>query len=188
MTRFTKITLAITGLWFAMLCVFAARQTPNIQMLGAVMTLALLVVALIGFIRIFTHWRREGWRTVIPLVVCMLVVALYPASRAAIRRITFEKSLPHYESIIRKLESGPIPDPTELLRIAQAEETSIYHINAIQSDDGVLTVEFLTGLGFPVKHSGYLYCSSGVIEPNSLFDSRWPKKREMKSNWFRISD
>lgn len=188
MTRFTKITLAIAGLWFAVLCVFAARQTPNTQLLGAVMTLALLVVILISFVRIFTDWKQQHWRSLIPFVSCMLAVALYPASRSAIRRITFERSLPRYESIIRQIESSPVPISSEVVLIEQTEDSSIYHVRTNRSPDGVLSVEFLTGGGFPVKHSGYLYCSSGVIEPGSYFDSRWPKKREMKPKWFRISD
>ena len=188
MTRLTKIALITAGLWFAVLCVFAARQTPNTQMLGAVMTLALLVVTLISFIRIFTDWKRQHWRSIIPFVSCVLAVALYPASRSVIHRLTFERSLPHYELIIRQIESSPAPISSELLLIEQTEDSSIYHVRANRSPDGVLTVEFLTGLGFPVKHSGYLYSSSGVIEPDSYFDSRWPKKREMKSKWFRISD
>jgi hypothetical protein len=188
MPRFTKIAMITAGLWFVIFGVFVAHQTPKTQILSALMTLAFLVVILISFVRIFTDWKRQRWRSLIPFVSCMLAIALYPASRSAIRRITFERSLPHYETIIRQIESSPVPISSESRQIEQTEDSSIYHIRANRSPDGVLSVEFLTGGGFPVKHSGYLYCSSGVIIPGSYFDSRWPKKREMKTQWFRISD
>jgi hypothetical protein len=69
-----------------------------------------------------------------------------------------------------------------------AERDLGYGVLAERDPNGVLTVELLTGGGFPVKHSGYLYTSSGSVRPGSFFDERWPFKTEMKAKWFRISD
>lgn len=184
MQRFTKISILIAGLWLGTFCLFVARQTPSTQLFSFLMTLVLLLVVLIGFVRIFTQWNRERWRSLIPLISCGLAVAVFPVSRSAILRLTFEHSLPRFESIICKLESGPLPDPSAVLEIAQVEDNTIYHAKAKQSPNGDLTVLFLTGNGFPVKHSGYLYSSSGTFSPSK----DWPKVKEMKPNWFRISD
>lgn len=188
MSRVIKITFAIAGMWFAVFIAFAVRPSPVTQLLSMLLSLGLLIVSFISLVRVFTHWGRERWRSVTPLVACVLVVVLAPEIGAAIRRVTLRQALPSYESIIRQIESGAIPVTTELRHIPQLESGSTYAVLAQRSTNGVLTVEFLTGRGFPVKHSGYLYCSSGSIEPGSLVDSRWPKKREMKPLWYRISD
>lgn len=188
MSHVIKITIFVAGLWFAVFIAFAARPSPVTQLLSMLLDLGLLVFGFISFIRLFTHWRRERWRVVIPFATCVLAVALAPEVGATIRRVAFQHSLPHYESIIRQMESGTIPVTQELRRIEQAEGGSAYSVLAQRSTNGVLTVEFLTGGGFPVKHSGYLYCSSGFIEPGSAADSRWRKKREVRPLWYRISD
>ena len=105
-----------------------------------------------------------------------------------IRQVIFQRSLPRYESIIHQIESGAIPVSGELRHISQVEGNWAYAVLAQRGTNGVLTVEFLTGGGFPVKHCGYLYSSSGVIESGSLADARWPKKHEVRPSWFRISD
>lgn len=188
MSRVIKITIFVAGLWFAAFIAFAARPSPVTQLLSMLLDLGLLVFGFISFIRLFTDWRRERWRVVIPFATCVLAVALAPEVGAAIRRVTFQHSLPHYESIIRQMESGTIPVTQELRRLEQAEDGSAYSVLAQRGTNGVLTVEFLTGGRFPVKHSGYLYCSSGFIEPGSAADSRWRKKREVRPLWYRISD
>ena len=63
-----------------------------------------------------------------------------------------------------------------------------YLVLAERDTNGVLTVELLTGGGFPLMHSGYLYSSSGGVKLGSFFDERWPLKTEVRPKWFRISD
>jgi len=152
-----------------------------------VLTLGLLVFGFISFVLIFTRWRQERWRSFIPVGACALAVVLAPEVGGLIREFIFQRSLPHYEAIIRQMEAGSIPVTSELRRIPQAEGSLAYAVLAQRTND-VLSVEFLTGGGFPVKHSGYLYCSSGAIERGSLIDRRWRKKREVRPSWFRISD
>lgn len=188
MSRITKITLLIAGLWFLATTAFAAYPSGITQPLSIVLTLGLLVFGFISFIRVFTHWRRQRWQSVIPVGACILVVVLAPEVGVVIRQATYQRSLPGYEAIIHQIESGSIPVSAELRRISQAEGSLGYRVFAQRSTNGVLTVEFLTGGGFPVKHSGYLYCSSGVIEKGSLADSRWPKRQAVRPLWFRISD
>jgi hypothetical protein len=52
---------------------------------------------------------------------------------------------------------------------------------------GVLTVEFIVGGGFPTKHSGYLYRSSGPLEGWALA-KRWPRQSHIDQHWYRVSD
>jgi hypothetical protein len=187
MPRLSKITLGIAGLWFLGFTAFAALPSGLTQLFSMLLTLGLLVFGFVSFVRVFTHWRQERWRSIIPVGACALAVVLAPEIGGLIRQFMFQRSLPHYESILRQMESGSIPVSVELDRVPQAESSLAYAVLA-QRANGVLSVEFLTGGGFPVKQSGYLYCSSGVIERGSLIDSRWPKRRKVRPLWFRISD
>ncbi len=188
MSRITKITLAVAGLWFLVFAAFAAHPSPVTQLFSMLLTLGLLVFGFICSVRVFTHWQRERWRTLVPVGVSVLVVVFAPVVGAAIRHFTFQRALPNYEALIKQMEAGSVPVSSELRRISQAEGSLAYTVLAQRGTNGVLTVEFLTGGGFPVKHSGYLYCSSDVIERGSLADSRWPRRRAVKPLWYRISD
>jgi hypothetical protein len=88
------------------------------------------------------------------------------------------------------MESGSIPVSTELSPVPQAVPLAdlAYAVLAQKGTNGDLIVEFLTEGGFPVKHSGYLYVSSGVVKQDSMEDERWPIRREERPRWFYISD
>lgn len=187
MPRLDRITVITAGLWFLAVATFTARPSGLPQLFSMVLTLALLAFGLTSFARIFTRWRQERWRSVVPVSVCALVVVVAPGVGGLIRQFTFQRALPQYQAIIRQMESGEIPVTAELRRISQATGTGAYAVLAQRTNE-VLSVEFLTGAGFPVKHSGYLYCSSGTIEKGSPMDSRWPQRREVRPSWFQISD
>jgi hypothetical protein len=188
MARFTKITIGWAGLWFLAFIAFPARPSPATQIFSLLLALGLAVLGFISLIRLATHWRRERWRVIVPIAICGIVVVVAAAIGAATRRVAFFRSLPIYESIVRQLESGEIPVSTELRRILLVEGGPAYPVLAQRDTNGVLAAEFLTGSGFPVKHSGYLYCSSGSILLGSVSDSRWPKRQQMKPLWFWVSD
>jgi hypothetical protein len=188
MSRISKTTLAIAGLWFLAFELFVARPSVVTQFASMLLTLALLVFGFISCIRVFTQWRRERWFIFLPLGACALAIVLAPEVGGAIRQLIFQRSLPHYEAIIRQMHAGEIPISDEWRRVPEAEGGSAYAVFAQRSTNNVLTVEFLTGGGFPVKHSGYLYCSSGVIEKSSLADRHWPRRSEIQPLWFRVSD
>jgi len=91
---------------------------------------------------------------------------------------------------VRQMESGGIPVSTNLSPVPQAVPLAhlTYAVFAQKDTSGDLTVEFLTEGGFPVKHSGYLYISSGVVKPDSMEDEHWPFRHEERPRWFYISD
>ena len=187
MSRFSRITVLIGCLWFLAFTASAAQPSGLTQLFSMLLTLAFLLFGLMSLVFVFVHWRQERWRSLIPVGASALVVLLEPEVCNLIRQFMFDRSLPRYESIIRQMESGSLPVSDQLRRVPQAEGALAYAVLA-QRTNGVLSVEFLTGSGFPLKHSGYLYSSSGLIEKGSLIDSRWPKRREVKPLWFRISD
>ena len=46
----------------------------------------------------------------------------------------------------------------------------------------------LIGGGFPAKHSGYLYLSTGDINADPELVRRWPRHRKLTDRWFAIAD
>ena len=187
MSLFGKVTICFASLCFVAFVAFAARPSNVTQLLCILVTPGFLIFSLISLVRLCRHQGREHWRIILPPATCVLAVALAMVVVRPIRLAVFHRWLPHYESVIRQMESGTISVTHELRRISQVEGGPAYAVLA-QRTNGVLTVEFLTGGGFPVKHSGYLYSSSGSIEPGSIADRRWPRRREVKPLWFQISD
>lgn len=110
------------------------------------------------------------------------------AADAWVRGIVFRRSLPNFESIVHRMDSGAIPVTAEWRRFPEAEGGGVYAVSAQRSTNGKLTVEFLTGRGFPVKHSGYLYCSVGSLERGSIAEKRWLRRQRVSPTWYRISD
>ena len=102
-------------------------------------------------------------------------------------KFKFEKS--QYEKVVSLMRNGDIGIGHDLERVEvpSAYRHLAYTVIADEEPNGVLTAEFLTGGGFPVKHSGYLYRSDD--EPRKWKHiSRWPRLRKIESRWYRISD
>jgi hypothetical protein len=152
------------------------------------MFLAALVFSLVCIV---TEWRQRRWRSLIPLA--LWVIALF-ASGVLIRgvdRLLFLWSFPSYQRIVQEIEEGKVPVYPEVdnsLLEPENKARFAYLVFAEKDTEGILTVEFITESGFPAKHSGYLYVSSGNIEPGSRMDSRWPIREKVKDNWFWVSN
>jgi hypothetical protein len=107
-----------------------------------------------------------------------------------VKQALFAWALPSYQQVVSDIQSGRIATPEKFGRIPEAESVArlTYAVLAEQQANGALAVEFLTESGFPVKHSGYLYTSSDIIEKGTRVDSRWPIRRKLREHWFYISD
>lgn len=191
MSRLGKFVVIVSVIWFALFTVYAAhRRSVILQLLGVSATLCFLAAGVISIVCIFSDWRQRRWLSLAPFAVCMLSVVISGAIMQPIRHAIFVRSLPSYETVVQKMESGSIPVSANLSLIPQAVPLAhlAYAVLAQKDTNGILTVEFLTEAGFPVKHSGYLYISSGIVEPGSVAYSRWPIRHEEKPRWFYISD
>jgi hypothetical protein len=188
MSRFTQLAVGVAGAWFVTYAAFSAWMSIFTQLPSMLLTIALLVCVVVGVIRVFTRWRHEHWRVFIPLFACAVAVYCAPQLGLSINRVIVRRSLPHYESIVRKIEAGTIPVSIEVQRVPQAEDLFTRPVFAHRDTNGVLTVEFFTENGYPAKHIGFLYCSSGVIDPDSRVARRWSWRTELKPLWFRVSN
>lgn len=191
MSRLGKFVVIVSVIWFVLFTVYAAhRRSIVLQLLGMPVTLCFLAAGVISMVCALSEWRQRGWLSLAPFAVCVLAVVLSSSILRPIRHAIFVRSLPSYETVVQRMESGSIPVSTNLGLIPQAVPLAhlAYAVLAQKDTNGVLTVEFLTEAGFPVKHSGYLYISSGVVEPGSVAYSRWPIRHEERPRWFYISD
>jgi hypothetical protein len=190
-SRVGKFVIAASVIWFIIFTVYAIhRRSIVLQLLGLPVSLGFFAAFITGFVCVFTEWRQRRWFSMLPLTVCVLSIVISGKVVRMIREVIFTQSLPSCEAVVHQMESGSISVSPTLSRIPQAEsEASLaYAVLAQRDTNGVLTVEFLTEAGFPVKHSGYLYTSSGTIASGSLEDSRWPIKHKERPQWFYISD
>jgi hypothetical protein len=150
----------------------------------------MLVACLTSLVLVFTRWKRHRFFALLPLAACLvsLVAPLELARpiRAALRAWAF----PSYERLVARIESGDIEAPSRLARMPglESEARLAYAVFAERDSDSVLTVEILTEGGFPVRHSGYLYCSRGAIAPGSHSEQRWKRRKEIGKGWYSISD
>jgi len=190
LTRADQFIALVCVAWFFLATGFVAHPTTALQLGSMLLIPFLLGAAVVSVVLVFSRWRRQGVRALIPLFVCRLVaVAPFEVARpvrAAIRAWAF----PSYERLVARIESGAIPVSGELHRVDGAESSTrfAYAVLAGRDSDQVVTVEILTGGGFPVKHDGYLYCSAGTIEPGSLSDERWKRRKDLGRGWFEVSD
>jgi hypothetical protein len=193
MSRLGKFVVAVSAIWFVVATAYFSHRSGLLGLLQLLMLPlfpCLFAAIIISFVCVFKEWRQRRWRSLLPLGICFVSIFISGVSVKIIRQAIFKWPLPSYEMVVQQMESGKIPVTAELNPIpeAKSEACLAYAVLAQKDTNGVLSVEFLTEVGFPVKHSGYLYSSSGIIEPRSLIDSRWPIRHQIKDKWFYISD
>jgi hypothetical protein len=190
MSRSGKFVVVTSVVWLVVCTVYGAHRTPTLQLISAPVALCFLAALVVSVVYIFSEWRMRRWLSLLPFFICVFSVVLSSALVQMIRHIIFVRSLPGYEAVVQQMKSGSIPVSTnlDLIPQARAEAPSAYAVFAREDTNGDLMVEFLMEAGFPVKHSGYLYSSSGIVAPGSPEDLRWPIRGEERPKWFYISD
>lgn len=102
----------------------------------------------------------------------------------------FTSKLPFFQKVISDLRASEMAPSASLIKVAVPDDCRgvVYSILAQHPAEGRLAVEFLTGGGFPVKHRGFLFLSSGGIEDYLQIASRWPKRTQLQDHWLYIGD
>ena len=102
----------------------------------------------------------------------------------------FTSKLSYFQKIISDLQTSGAAPPASFIKVPvpDGDRDMAYSILAERLGDGRLAVEFLTGGGFPVKHRGFLYLSSGSFGDFPQMASRWPKRTPLRDHWLYIGD
>lgn len=194
MPRGTKIVFVICGAWFLCDVAFIVQPTPIIGWLALLTALGFVIACLVTVVRAFTQWKVHRIRALVPFVACLVAVLIAKPVGILIGDTLFwQWRLPHYETVIHRMEAGSIPVSARP-NLMTPDEIGIdrvlaYVVFAQKDTNSLLTIAFVYGgAGPPPYHTAYLYCSSGVIESDSFFDHRYPYRRRMNNRWFKVSD
>jgi hypothetical protein len=195
MKKFKILCLLAIALDFVVTIYYCEQRTPDKQLLYMATTGFFFILLLVALVIGFCFCFRDKFRAFVPALICIigLLTNFYIGVHVggAIKSWRFHKNLPRYTEVIDLIEKGEIKNsstnsytielPPQFSDLAQRTWLRT-------NSEGVIFVEFLTELGFPVKHSGYLYISAGKIESDPDTLQRWPYYSEINSNWFCISD
>jgi hypothetical protein len=161
--------------------VFAYR--PNgLPQLGLVLSFpTVLVGVVVGMARLNGRWRRQV------LLIAGLLAAI-PSGAIVGHRVRdfdfqFRRQGP-YQAVVEQVLSGHIAVGDTATRLT-IEKSLAYVVFARRTTTGVVRVEFFWGMGFPVKHTAYVYTSTDV--PGDGAWDHW-RYRRVADHWFEASD
>lgn len=184
---------ASVGLLFNLaVLAWAIEPDTYLQLGGMLLCGVVLCLLVVDSLMAIWWWRLHRLRSFVPLGACCASLILsVPAVKVggSIGEWRFLSRLSEYEAVVSLMQADSIVVSRELQHLDLPARFSglAWATLAERDSSGVLTVEFMTGGGFPVKHSGYLYRSKGSLEewPHA---SRWPRARLVRDNWYAISD
>lgn len=149
-----------------------------------------IIVTFDSFWAIF-RWKKYGIRSILPVVISLVIFGssyLAIILGIKIRDIVFHNQLPRYQKMIALINDGTIINEGvfSFSKVPDEYKNLAFLLKISKDLDGKLTVEFTTDGGFPVKHGGYLYKSTGYLDAQ---DKRnWPFLRKVENNWYEFSD
>jgi hypothetical protein len=173
----------LSSLWFS---VKPTGEAQFVAMLLILISILLLVISSVVGIRVA---RRYRFRAFIPAAICLvgLPVSFMLSSflGGSIRDWHFRKNLPRYTQVVHLIENGEIKTYNRRVNLPD-QYSDLSLATFVETNNQKMSIEFITGMGFPVKHSGYLYVSTGNIDSDVL--KHWHFRSRINANWFRISD
>jgi len=180
----------VAAVCFVALSVFKAHQSPLGQVALFLLTPAYLGCLVVSVIEPFRSWRTNKFLAFVPFAACILAwYGSFPVGSFLQSRL-FIYNLPRFQAIVDGIQSESLPTngTTKAIPISTADQNQVQHVFAHMAADGSLVVEIDTENGFPVKHSGYVYSSSGIFPGDPKFHYRWPYVDEIQPKWFRVSN
>ncbi len=144
---------------------FASSQDGWTQLLMILGSGGFLLAVMFSSLFAWSERKQLRALAIIPLLLCFGSCAGANALGRNARRAQFERDFPRYVALVERIQTDTMLASGKVVSVPvfEAERDLVYRLLAEKATNGVLTVELLTGGGFPVKHSGYLYSSSGTI-------------------------
>ena len=182
-TAFTAIVLGAYGWLLAdAFTIFGAA----IAAAGA--TLLFLGAAVFAVVLIVRRFRRERWRTLLPLtiqVAASLVIVFVPLSSVTMK-LDFRLHQAERERAVELLRAGALPPPNEYGLVALP--LAMRHLSRgggdiIVEDEGVL---FFTVRGVVDNFSGFVYRADGMPPDPGAFGGDPLETTRMNARWFYV--
>jgi hypothetical protein len=101
-----------------------------------------------------------------------------------------EQYIPQYEAAVKMVENQIGAKPMSLLgkEIPPQFRHLAISIHA-EREDSVLSVTFIWGVGFPLKHTAYVYISSGELpQKGTELQKDWSFWERINDHWFIVGD
>jgi hypothetical protein len=176
--------------WCVAEIAYAAHRSPSMQLPAFLLFPTICVAAVFAVVRAVDQWRYARCRALVLLLCCPMAVAVWWYTTPVARRAVVAWSFPSYEAIVRRMEAGTLPVPNSLAEVPEAQAVSrmTHAVRARRAAGGPLVVEFHTEGGFPVLHSGYLYCSDCATIGDARHEVAWPVREQVKQHWFWFSN
>lgn len=119
------------------------------------------------------------------LFLVLSVLSGFLGRQAYLLKFEFQK--PQYEEVVQLIQKGEIIVNDHKVEVPLKYKHLADVIYADYDAGGVLTIEFFSGRGFPLKHIGFLYRSDDA--PDKWKDiRRWPRHKKVDAGWYLISD
>jgi len=189
-----KRMLAIVSIYSAIFLMvytrYSIRQTTTMQFIAIFMILGFLAIFIASIVVLFNCWKENKYKAFLPFSVCVMVLMYMIFAVPVVKDVAFHRKLVKYEKIVNMVNEGELVINTNSHRIELPDDYKqlAYVAFGEYDDKGVLTLEFFTGAGYPVKHSGYLYRSDGSITPDSTIHKKWRHIVRKSHNWYYFSD
>lgn len=166
------------------LWLFVSHPTVELQV-AAIVSLA--VLAILSLFAIAGGHGRVATLIRISLVIAVLVPMHFTASMA--RRERFAKLSRQVDG---RCISNLIDMATTHVRVLNPNEITdvcgnvARAITLYKRDDasGSVVIEFVVGSGWPVRASGYVYVSDGVVAGDPFLENRWGTMKRLKERWY----
>lgn len=173
--------------WFALAVTLGLHLSSEVQLGLIVATLVLVLAAVTALYAIARKWRSPG--SYLPLVCCLLAVFASPYTVRALEPVLFQHRIAALQALIARSDVASLhPGSSAELNLSVAEQQVSYSVRAERALDGTLLVSIATEGGFPVKHAGYVYSSSGSVDPHATVLRNWSVMRPVTKQWFRAHD
>jgi hypothetical protein len=179
--------LAFLASW----CAFAYSADVIAQLTSMLLTLIFIIMWLISFITALTRWSTVCW------VSFVVFILAFPGCSQAIkaghwaRMKVFEHRLPSYEKAVQQIIKNFDGQRKLITKNNLPEECRrfAYYAYVYKDNNNATVVNFMWGIGFPVKHTAFVWRSDGVLpEKGTEFRRDWPGCWRINEHWFRCSD
>jgi hypothetical protein len=158
-------------------------------MCSMLLFLAFAVMVVIDLIFGFWLWKKVRFLVLLPLmilVICFFTMTFAGDFGRNLANIRFDK----YEKVAAMIQDGSIEIREHYVTFPSgychlAFMGGAYVENDDPNDPNNIMIEFRVGSGGFAGHIAYVYSSTGTIDENSHMAKIWPRRKQVKKNWFR---